>query len=793
MNTSRSRLPFLGRLFVLCCLLAGGAALAHSPHDDVFDLAVLSREDGSSRMFVTVRGNLLYSDDDGTSWRRALNGLRHKHQLFSIATAPTDPDLVFVGSLGEGAFRSTDGGNSWTHLGDALPGHYIQRLVVSPAQADVVAALASDGRLFLSQDGGDSWTTVAVGNGEIVDQVAISSDGSRLVIALASRSLVAHNLTDLDARPQSLAADLGSRVMSLVPSQDDPSRWLAGLQDGQLLEISSAHGEPKLLWRAPNGEPVRSAAFGTTDEPWDILAVAEMEGPWCRAVASGDWSPCNSGLTIHRQAMDLGRPYFSILQSFAAPGRGTQFLLAGYDGLFRSADPSSSWSHVNTLGLNLITGLAVSRQPSGEDAIYLTTYLWGAYESTDGGDAWRGINAGANDYRRPAGYTRLFNIYPVIASGETPTLFTSTWYRWLRMEPGAGRWTQVKFVDDEAWLATHHGITAAFSPGFADDGVVLLASDRGPILRSTDHGRTFQVVSSLPEPTNQMVIAEQADGSREVFAAGVGTLFKSTDDGSTWEPVLDVGTLRHPDAALTGRGSILHEIGGPAWLEQITSNDFRTSAGWVEVSPDFARDRIVIAGGIDGIFRSTDGGASFVPLHIGEAVGPVDGFAISPGFAHDRTLLISIRGQGLLISRDAGETFAPIGTTPGGGKVQLANYHSYPVPISPPLHFSPDFARNNTIYGFEGADLWRSTDGGQTWGVAWSPAPDAETLKQLRMVHFRGDIDRQWNSLKTSRKRQAAAGAVVMLLLGAGVLLLRRRRAQRPSETPPGRRTGASV
>ena len=97
--------------------------------------------------------------------------------------------------------------------------------------------------------------------------------------------------------------------------------------------------------------------------------------------------------------------------------------------------------------------------------------------------------------------------------------------------------------------------------------------------------------------------------------------------------------------------------------------------------------------------------------------------------------MVSLRGKGLYKSTDKGETFAPI------GDASLAFSRMYNVPCAGrPIHFSPNYANDNTIFGFGTAntEIYRSIDGGETWDILQTPNvdPPAEvsTTKQLAIA-----------------------------------------------------------
>ncbi len=95
---------------------------------------------------LVVRG----SGDDWTVRERLVD-----NDLECLAAAPDAPDRVFVGTVGEGLQRSTDGGDSWETTLD--PGHRVTAVTVSPHDPDTVWVGTEPSRVYRSTDGGDSW------------------------------------------------------------------------------------------------------------------------------------------------------------------------------------------------------------------------------------------------------------------------------------------------------------------------------------------------------------------------------------------------------------------------------------------------------------------------------------------------------------------------------------------------------------------------------------------------------------------------------------------------------------
>ena len=122
----------------------------------------------------TAGGGVWKTDDYGNSWTSISDKDFKNGNIGAMAVAPSDPSTIYVGTgdsaprntvlTGEGMYKSTDSGKTWTYvgLGDT---HIISWIVVDPANPDVVyvAALGhlfapnSERGIFKTTNGGKSW------------------------------------------------------------------------------------------------------------------------------------------------------------------------------------------------------------------------------------------------------------------------------------------------------------------------------------------------------------------------------------------------------------------------------------------------------------------------------------------------------------------------------------------------------------------------------------------------------------------------------------------------------------
>ena len=139
------------------------------------DFAVV--ESDPAIVFVaTASAGVWRTTNNGVTWEPVFDN-QPVSSIGDIAVAPSDPSIVWVGSgeannrqsssWGNGVYKSTDGGDTWTHVGleDTL---HIGRVVVHPSDPDIVYVAVvghlwgpNDERgLYKTTDGGKTWTRV---------------------------------------------------------------------------------------------------------------------------------------------------------------------------------------------------------------------------------------------------------------------------------------------------------------------------------------------------------------------------------------------------------------------------------------------------------------------------------------------------------------------------------------------------------------------------------------------------------------------------------------------------------
>ncbi len=137
------------------------------------DLAVV--ESNPSIVYVgTASGGLWKTTNSGTTWQPLFDN-EGVSTIGDVTVAPSDPSIVWVGtgepnnrqssSWGNGVYKSTDAGKTWTNMG-LQDSQHIGRIVIHPTNPNVVyvAALGhlwgpnKERGLYKTTDGGKTWT-----------------------------------------------------------------------------------------------------------------------------------------------------------------------------------------------------------------------------------------------------------------------------------------------------------------------------------------------------------------------------------------------------------------------------------------------------------------------------------------------------------------------------------------------------------------------------------------------------------------------------------------------------------
>src|SRR5512137_1130989 len=143
----------------------------------VTDVAVVTPRGKSYTVYAaTATGGVWKTDNDGVTWLPVFDQ-EVRRAIGDVTVAPSNPDIVWVGTgeanifrssnAGAGVYKSTDAGRTWRHMGLAAT-LTIPRIVIHPTNPDVVYVAASghewtdneERGVYKTTDGGKTWQKV---------------------------------------------------------------------------------------------------------------------------------------------------------------------------------------------------------------------------------------------------------------------------------------------------------------------------------------------------------------------------------------------------------------------------------------------------------------------------------------------------------------------------------------------------------------------------------------------------------------------------------------------------------
>jgi photosystem II stability/assembly factor-like uncharacterized protein len=517
--------------------------------------------------------------------------------ISGVAVHPGDRS-VLLASAGNGLYRSTNDGQTWTHTGDAYEASVV---LFDPSSVDRVFAIRTDGRLFRSTDAGVSFSMLAGPENASPIYLTAANDGTLYLIDRRGAVFKCANGGDTWtplAQPWALADDIAGAI-SVDPA--DKNVVLVGLSGigtyrsvngGTTWTASPVTGSPGthtaqsrvfamvfkpgatghvvaasdagtqvsvdggVTWSTPDGIAVRALAFDP-DQP--NVAVAIMGGGqvWRSGDSGAHWTP---------------GPALNFLQGeHLAFGHGHRLLLAGSDGPMVSDDAGVAFA-LRTTGIRAASIRTMSRTPYGHAYVSFLPGPFGIYVLD--GFTWNPVD---NDELRTrlAGFPMVFNF--TVAPSNASRLYAVGTSQSVMTSFDAGQsWTQPLLQ----FLSTQVDIQRVTADP-TDEKIVYLSTRAEGVWRSQDSGLSYVKRSTgLPNAINALAIdpVNPAVIYAGAWFTGSNGVFKSTDSGVSWTQV--------------GAGS----LGTQAVLD---------------IAIDPANSQKVWAALQGGLYRSTDGGATW--------------------------------------------------------------------------------------------------------------------------------------------------------------------------------------
>jgi len=553
-------------------------------------------------------GGVWKSSDGGNRWQPVFDR-QNVAAIGALAVAPSEPATVWAGTgeawvirdsdvMGNGIYKSTDAGRTWTYEGLPESGR-IGRIIVHPANPAIVYACVlgrttgpqQERGVYRTTDGGDHWTRVLFG-GENVGCSGLSLDAHDPLTLIAGMWQVEmHTYGEYSGGPGS----------GLYLTHDGGTTW-------QRLE---KHGLPG----APLGKIDVAIAPSNSRRIYALIQTRDQGSVWRSDDAGKDWRRVNSQRAL------IGRAGYYIRLA-VSPGTDAEVLVAN-SSFWQSLDAGENFHEVRWGGDTHDIWI----DPMNPDRFVITD---------DGGMIITTVHGrGFHRVQLPIG-----QMYHVAVDEQVPYYFYSN-----MQDDGNMRGPSVSAGGEEGWDRHMGGCESGFTvPDTVDPRVVWATCYGDTVTRWDARYHEAHSVSpwkhTLDAPPNAIkyrchwtppLAIDPFDHNTVYY--GCQVIFRTSDAGQSWTVVSpDLST--HDPAHIASSGGIVGDNLGQFYGEVVFA-----------IAPSKLQKGLIWAGTNDGqIWYTRDGAANWVNVTPHAALLPGGGTitSIAPGSFDAATAYVSV-------------------------------------------------------------------------------------------------------------------------------------------------------
>jgi len=531
--------------------------------------------------FGSVAGGVWRTTDGGLNWQ-PLFDKESVSSVGAIAVADSNHNVIYVGtgeacirgniSYGNGVYKSTDGGKTWTNVGLKDTQH-IASVIIHPHNPDIVLVAAlghaygpnAERGVFRTTDGGKTWEKVLYKD-EKTGAIDVVFDPNNPNVLFAA-------MYEVQRTPWSLSS--GGPGSGLYRSVDGGATW-------KRLE---GHGLPGGIM----GRIGVSVSGADSNRVYALIEAKDAGGLYRSDDGGDSWTKINDDQRLTQRAW-----YFTHI--FADP-RSVDTVYMLNTGMFRSRDGGKSLTllpapHGDHHGL-WIDPMNPQRMINGNDG--------GATISVDGGKNWttQYNQPTAQFYHVATDNQFLYHVYGAQQDNSTVSIAS-------RSDDG--------YIGRQHWYDVGGGESGYVVPDPRDANIVYAGSGGGALTRWDKRTMQAQDITVWPVDysghgakdmkyrmgwTEPVVLSPH---NPDVLYTAAEVVFKSTDHGVSWNVI-------SPD--LTRNDKSKQESSGGPITKDNTSVEYYDTVFTIAESP--VQKDLLWAGSDDGLVHITrDGGKDWI-------------------------------------------------------------------------------------------------------------------------------------------------------------------------------------
>ena len=320
----------------------------------------------------------------------------HGGSIKTIAIHPSNSQILFIGTIHNGMYKSTDAGQYWQHVYADSMDSTLRKVVFHPFGPDTMYAATVKG-IYKSTDSGISWRNISPMGREGREFRALALDPQHPNIILSGGPQDRWKSTDSGENWYPFIIEnyggLDHSVEALAINPENPNIVYVLTSDaefGKGIFKSTDEGE---TWFCTHNNS-DSSGFGTAIsidlvDP-NVIYYARHDG-FRQSVGGKFLSKSTDGGDNWSDISPQVNSEWGAFEILISPiVHNTLFLATVSDGVMKSTNGGQSWSPINNgLKTYLCASMAID---STSGSIYLGTYRDGIYKSADEGGTWQKIS-----------------------------------------------------------------------------------------------------------------------------------------------------------------------------------------------------------------------------------------------------------------------------------------------------------------------------------------------------------------------------------------------------------------
>jgi photosystem II stability/assembly factor-like uncharacterized protein len=313
------------------------------------------------------------SNLEGLEWREI--GPYRGGRSAAVAGIPQDRETFYFGGTGGGVWKTTNGGGEWFNVSDGFFGGSIGAVAVSSWDPNVIYVgtgektvrgnVSHGDGMWKSTDAGRNWSPIGLADSRHISRIRIHPQNPDLVYAAVMGHLMGPN-----------------QQRGVFRSRDGGAIW------EKILYVNDQSGAVDLAMDPTNPRILYATTWRILRTPYSLESGGEGSGIWKSTDGGDHWEVLsgNEGMP----APPLGIAGISVSRS--NPDNVYAIIEAADGGVFRSTDSGKTWKRVNRerkLRQRAWYYSRINADPVDEDVVYVLNVAF--HKSKDGGKTFEEI------------------------------------------------------------------------------------------------------------------------------------------------------------------------------------------------------------------------------------------------------------------------------------------------------------------------------------------------------------------------------------------------------------------